>query len=114
MGYNKYLWENNRKKEYETFGQLKISPIDEAQTQIYEVFIHYGAGHKCEIAEKTPDNVVPKALYSYDINYYRIDRINDTSRLTPEDGILVETRRVVNRQLALYGHTRFYLVKQLS
>ncbi len=111
MGYNKYLWGAGKKDDSVNFGQVKISPIDEATTEIFEVCIHYGAGHKCEIAEKIPDNVVPKALYSFGISYYNIFRIATPAGLTPDDGVLVETRRIVNRQLGTYGHTRYYLVK---
>ena len=51
MGYNKYLWNTGKKESEETFGQVKISPIDEAAMPTFEVVIHYGAGHKCEIAD---------------------------------------------------------------
>lgn len=114
MGYNKYLWGQDSKQNYETFGQLKISPIDETPEQTFEVFIHYGTGHRCDIADRIPDNIVPKALYLFDISYYRIDRIYNTAGLTVNDGILVETRRIINRQIGHYGHTRYYLVRQLT
>lgn len=113
MGYNKYLWGAEKKESSETFGQLTISPINESTSMIFEAVIHYGAGHKCDIAEKVPDNVVPKALYSFGINYYSIERIPGPAGITPDDGIIVETRRIINRQINLYGHTRYYLVKTI-
>lgn len=111
MGYNKYLWNTGKKETEETFGQVKISPIDEAAMPTFEVVIHYGAGHKCEIADYNPDNVVPKALYLFSISYYNIIRISDPAGIFQDDGIIVETRRIINSQMNLYGHTRFYLVK---
>ncbi len=113
MGYNKYLWNVGKKDEEESFGQLKISSIDEASMPVFDVRIHYGAGHKCEIAENIPDNVVPKALYLFGISYYNIIRISDPAGIFQDDGIIVETRRIINKQMNLYGHTRFYLVKSL-
>lgn len=114
MGYNKYLWGAEKKEDSISFGQVKLSPLNEAHATVYEVYIHYGAGHKCEIADKIPDNVVPKALYSFGINYYNIIRINSPVGLKQDDGVLVETRRIANRNMSLYGHTRYYLVKTIS
>lgn len=114
MGYNRYLWGAKKRDDSVSFGQLKISPLDEAASAVYEVYIHYGAGHKCDIADSIPDNVVQKALYSFSISYYNIEKIINPEFCTPEDGILVETRRIVNRQMNLYGHTRYYLVKTIN
>jgi len=114
MGYNKYLWGKEKRNDSESFGQLKISPLDEAPDSVFEVLIHYGAGHKCEIADKSPDNAVAKALYSFRINYFSIIRIASTAGLNPDDGFLVEVRKISRKHSNIYGPTGFYFVRTIS